>query len=115
MASYDEQITRLDRDGCCRPSPAYFKERQLTKRVAVAECGQRDVTIFGRDKYLDAPADDDKHLIAWVTRHKQRGTVWIHFHAAASGKTLYGRWFERGEQRCRRQEGADVHHILHRQ
>jgi len=30
VASYDEQITRLDRDGCYRPSPAYFKERQLT-------------------------------------------------------------------------------------
>jgi len=53
VASYDEQITRLDRDGCCRPAPAYFKERQLTKRVAVAECGQRDVTIFRRDKYLE--------------------------------------------------------------
>jgi hypothetical protein len=70
---------------------------------------------YRRDKYLDAPADDDKHLIAWVTRHKQRGTLWIRFHAAASGKTLYSRWFERGEQRCRRQERADVHHILHRQ
>jgi len=36
-ASYDEQITRLDRDGCCRQAPAYFKARQRTKRVAVAD------------------------------------------------------------------------------
>ena len=73
MASYDEQITRLDRDGCCRPSPAYFKERQLTKRVAVAECGQRDVTIFRRDKpaLTGSPATNSVAPSEYVSMRQQ--------------------------------------------
>jgi len=51
---------------------ALLKERQLTKRVAVAEL-PGDVTIFRTGQVLDAPATD-KLLIAWVTRHTQRGT-----------------------------------------
>src|SRR5262245_1104622 len=64
LAMDDQQFTGTGRCRRCRPLPAGGQERQLAEYVTGAERGECDIAIFGRHRYLYAPGDHDKHLVA---------------------------------------------------